>query len=126
MYDRKDRVKWNSIFVIVVGTSAFDSSQIVVESRSNFVKTDHTTFKCPSRHGVFFRIFQTIRFAADATRERTASRNEVEEFRESRGCGEQFPGTSRGGGAGILFKAEHFTVARSTLVMENLPATPRN
>lgn len=94
--------------MVVVGTSAFDSSQIVVESRSNFVKTDHTTFKCPSRHGAFFRIFQTIRFAADATRERTASRNEVEEFREPRGCGQQFPGR-------VEVEVQVFFLRRNTL-----------
>lgn len=34
--------------------------------------------------------------------------------------------TRRDGGEGILFKAEHFTAARSTLVMENPPAAPTN
>lgn len=56
---------------------------------------------------------------------------ELEERKEDGGRKEQFLGTRRDetrrdGGEGILFKAEHFTAARSTLVMENPPAAPTN
>lgn len=63
--------------------------------------------------GRVFEIFQTVRFAMDGTG------SPLERGRETE---EQFLRTlRRRGGTGILFKAEHFTAARSTLVMENPP-----
>lgn len=93
--------------------------------------------------GILSNFFQTIRFAVGGTRKRSKGwrwRGEREGERErARGekggwqsRKEQFLGTRRrdetrrDGGEGILFKAEHFTAARSTLVMENPPAAPTN
>ena len=49
-----------------------------------------------------------------------------EQFLGTRRDGTRRDETRRDGGEAILFKAEHFTAARSTLVMENPPAAPTN